>query len=105
MVRIGSVFRRTAVVIRSVRAYGGRGTGFALGAWRPSANQKVAEFAGLIQLVSERDLNVVLEIGTAHGGTYWTWCRLATPTAHLVSIDFPGNDEWSSRLRSYPGPT
>jgi len=105
MIRIGSVFWRTAVVIRSVRTYGFRATWLALRAWRHSANQRVAEFAGLIQLVSERELNVVLEIGTAHGGTYWTWCRLATPTAHLVSIDLPGNDEWSSRVRSYPRPT
>jgi cephalosporin hydroxylase len=105
MVRIGSVFRRAAAVIRSVRTAGVRATWLALRAWRHSANQKIPEFAGLIGLVSERELNVVLEIGTAHGGTYWTWCRLATPTAHLVSVDLPGNDEWSSRVRSYPRPT
>lgn len=63
------------------------------------------EFAALVRLVSERELNEVVEIGTAHGGTYWAWCRLATPTAHLVSIDLPGNDEWTARVRSYPGPT
>jgi predicted O-methyltransferase YrrM len=63
------------------------------------------EFAALIQLLSERELNIVLEIGTAHGGTYWAWCRLATPTAHLVSIDFPPNDAWTSRVRNYPRPT
>jgi predicted O-methyltransferase YrrM len=99
------VFRRAAVVIRSVRTFGVRATGLALRAWRHSANQKLVEFAGLIQILSERDLNVVLEIGTAHGGTYWTWCHLATPTAHLVSIDLPGNDEWTARVRSYPRPT
>ena len=92
-------------MIRSVRASGVRATWLALRAWRHNANQKLPEFAGLIRLVSERELNVVLEIGTAHGGTYWTWCRLAAPTAHLVSIDFPGKDEWSARLRSYPRPT
>jgi predicted O-methyltransferase YrrM len=92
-------------VIRSVRTSGVRATWLALRAWRHSANQRVVEFAALIRLVSKRELNVVLEIGTAHGGTYWTWCRLATPAAHLVSIDFPGNDEWSSRVRTYPRPT
>ena len=102
MVRIESVFRRAAVVIRSLRTAGLRATWLALRAWHHGANQKVAEFAGLIHLVSERELNVVLEIGTAHGGTYWTWCHLATPTAHLVSIDLPGNDQWSARVRSYP---
>jgi predicted O-methyltransferase YrrM len=104
MVRIGSMFRRAAVVIRSVRTSGVGATWLALRAWRHSANQKLVEFAGLIKLLSNRELNIVLEIGTAHGGTYWTWCRLATPTAHLVSIDFPENDEWTSRVRGYPRP-
>jgi predicted O-methyltransferase YrrM len=81
-----------------------RATLLALRAWRHSANQKLVEFAALIKLLSNRELNVVLEIGTAHGGTYWAWCRLATPTAHLVSIDFPEKDEWTARLRGYPRP-
>ena len=89
-------------MIRSVRTSGVRATWLALRAWRHSANQRLVEFAGLIRLVLEREPNVVLEIGTAHGGTYWTWCRLATPSAHLVSVDLPGNDEWTSRVRSYP---
>jgi predicted O-methyltransferase YrrM len=99
------VFRQAAVVIRSVRTAGVPATWLALRAWRHNANQKLAEFAALIRLVSERELNVVVEIGTAHGGTYWTWCRLATPTAHLVSVDLPRNDEWTARVRSYPRPT
>jgi cephalosporin hydroxylase len=82
-----------------------RPTWLALRAWRHNANQKIPELAALIRLLSGRELNVVLEIGSAHGGTYWAWCRLAAPKAHLVSIDFPGNDEWSSRLRSYPRAT
>jgi hypothetical protein len=82
-----------------------RATWLALRAWRHNANQKLVEFSGLIRLLFERELNVVLEIGTAHGGTYWAWCRLATPTAHLISIDFPENDAWSARVRTYPRPT
>ena len=96
------MFRRAAVVVRSVRASGLRATWVALQAWRHNANQKLVEFAALIRLLSERELNVVVEIGSAHGGTYWAWCRLATPTAHLVSVDLPGNDEWDARVRSYP---
>ena len=92
-------------MIRSVRTSGVRATWFALGAWRHNANQKLTELAELIRLLSERELDVVLEIGTAHGGTYWTWCRLATPTAHLVSVDLPGNEEWTARVRSYTRPT
>jgi predicted O-methyltransferase YrrM len=105
LVRVESVFRRAAVVIRSVRTSGVRATWLALRAWHHNANQKLSEFAALIRLVSERELNVVLEIGTAQGGTYWAWCRLATHTAHLVSVDLPGNDEWSSRVSSYPRST
>jgi predicted O-methyltransferase YrrM len=105
MVGIGTVFRRAAVVVRSVRSSGVRATWLALRAWRHCANQKLVEFAALIHLLSERQLDAVVEIGTAHGGTYWAWCRLATPAAHLVSIDFPENDEWTARVRSYPRPT
>ena len=92
-------------MIRSVRRSGARATWLALGAWRHDANQKLTEFAELIRLLSERELNVVVEIGTAHGGTYWAWCRLATPAAHLISVDLPGHDEWDARVRSYPRPT
>jgi cephalosporin hydroxylase len=92
-------------MVRSARTSGIRATWLALRAWRHSANQKLVEFAALIRLLSERELNVVVEIGSAHGGTYWAWCRLATPTAHLVSVDLPGNDAWDARVRSYPGPT
>ena len=102
---VASVFRRAAVVSRSVRTSGIRATWLALRAWRHSANQKLVEFAALIRLLSDRELNVVVEIGTAHGGTYWAWCRLAIPTAHLVSVDLPGNDDWTARVRTYPRPT
>lgn len=47
-------------------------------------------------------MNVVVELGTQHGGTYWAWCQIAADTASIVSIDLPGNDERRSRLRSYP---
>jgi predicted O-methyltransferase YrrM len=89
-------------VTRSLRTAGLGATWLALRAWRHNANQRLPEFAALIRLLSERELNVVLEVGTAQGGTYWTWCRLAAPAAHLVSLDLPGNEEWSSRVRGYP---
>jgi predicted O-methyltransferase YrrM len=92
-------------VVRSVRTSGVGATWLALRAWRHNANQKLVEFAALIRLLSDRQLNVVVEIGTAHGGTYWAWCRLATPTARLVSVDLPGDDDWTARVRSYPRPT
>jgi predicted O-methyltransferase YrrM len=93
---------RIRIVWRSVRRFGIRATWVALGARAHGAIQKIGEFAALSRLVSERQPAVVLEIGSREGGSYWAWCRLATPTATLVSIDFPGTDEWTARLRGYP---
>jgi len=47
----------------------------------------------IIQLADEigrRRPAVVVEIGTAQGGTLFLWCRLAAPSATIVSIDLPG---------------
>jgi cephalosporin hydroxylase len=57
---------------------------------RLGANQKVSELVGLVRLLERRRLETVVEIGTAKGGTFATWCRLARPGALLVSIDLPG---------------
>lgn len=48
------------------------------------------EFAKLCRLVGEQRPDTVLEIGTAEGGSWYAWCELASPTAHLLSIDLPG---------------
>ena len=54
------------------------------------ANQKVSELTPLVRLLQDRRLDTVVEIGTARGGTFATWCSLAEPDAVLVSIDLPG---------------
>jgi predicted O-methyltransferase YrrM len=54
------------------------------------AAQKLKEFAGLARLVGKQPPRVVVEIGTLHGGTLWTWCQLATDEATIVGIDLPG---------------
>lgn len=95
------MFWRARVVIRSARRSGIRATWIALRAWQHGAEQRVAELAELIRLVSERRLDVVLEVGTQNGGTYWAWCRVAAETATVVSIDLPASDERRSRLRTY----
>lgn len=56
------------------------------------AIQKQTELALLVQLVASRRPRVVLEIGTAAGGTLWAWCQCAADDAELVSIDLPGGD-------------
>ena len=54
------------------------------------AMQKLRELAPLIALLRRRRLDVVVEIGTARGGTFYAWCQLAEPEATLISIDLPG---------------
>jgi predicted O-methyltransferase YrrM len=54
------------------------------------ALQKLRELAPLIGLLRRRSSRVVVEIGTARGGTFYAWCQAAQPDAVLVSIDLPG---------------
>jgi cephalosporin hydroxylase len=58
-------------------------------AQRRGAMQKLRELAPLIGLLRRRSPRVVVEIGTARGGTLYAWCQLADPRALLVSIDLP----------------
>jgi cephalosporin hydroxylase len=59
-------------------------------AQRRGAMQKLRELAPLIALVRRRSPRVVVEIGTARGGTLYAWCQVADPKALLASIDLPG---------------
>ena len=56
------------------------------------ALQKDEELVDLLALLDQRKPKVVVEIGTAKGGTFWAWCRVAADDALLVSIDLPGGD-------------
>ena len=49
-----------------------------------------SEIVQAANLVAQRQPKTVVEIGTAHGGTLFLWCRLAHPEATVVSIDLPG---------------
>ena len=86
--------------VRLARAAQGRG-----------AMQKLREVAPLIALLRRRRLSVIVEIGTARGGTFYAWCQIAQPDALLVSIDLPGGpygggypEEALETLRSYGKP-
>jgi predicted O-methyltransferase YrrM len=95
--RIPSV-RRNYIAIRNLLAVDPA-------AWRPAfwgnlrtarraqargALQKLREIAPLIALVRRGSPAVVVEIGTAAGGTFYAWCRAARADATVVSIDLPG---------------
>ncbi len=53
------------------------------------AIQKQKELSKLIKILQKRKLKNVVEIGTAKGGTFYAWCKLAQPDAQLISIDLP----------------
>jgi cephalosporin hydroxylase len=48
------------------------------------------EVAKLLEVVAELRPRVVLEIGTAGGGTLFLFTRVADPEAKIISIDLPG---------------
>jgi predicted O-methyltransferase YrrM len=54
------------------------------------ANQDVEELGALCEKLLRRTPRVVVEIGTARGGTLYLWTRICTPGAVVVSIDKPG---------------
>ncbi len=54
------------------------------------ALQKPVELAALLQIVADLKPKVVVEIGTARGGTLYGLCRAAPDDALIVSIDLPG---------------
>ena len=57
---------------------------------RKGAVQKNKELSALISLLKKRKLNTDVEVGTARGGTFYAWCKIAKPNAIVVSIDLPG---------------
>lgn len=48
------------------------------------------EIAKFLEIVAELRPKVVLEIGTARGGTLFLFTRAADPKAKIISIDLPG---------------
>lgn len=54
------------------------------------ALQNAYELRTFLGLVEKQQPKVVVEIGTAAGGTFFSFAQLAAPDATLVSIDYPG---------------
>lgn len=76
-----------------------------------NALQKFSELTDLLALIRGRQLNTVVEIGTSNGGVFYGLCKLAAPTATLVSIDLPGGPfggvmwiDGNKALKSYGKP-
>ena len=50
------------------------------------------EISQLLQFLKEKKLKVILEIGTANGGTLFCFCKIAGEDAKIISIDLPGGE-------------
>jgi cephalosporin hydroxylase len=53
------------------------------------AVQKPSELAELLRLMAPRKPKVIVEVGSAGGGTLWAFTRIAAEDALIVSIDMP----------------
>lgn len=56
------------------------------------AFQKISEFRELLKILIKKKPQIIVEIGTARGGTFYSFCRVASPTATLISIDLPDGE-------------
>lgn len=56
------------------------------------AMQKPTELGPFLDMLKGLDLKVIVEIGTARGGVFYTLCQTANPNATVISIDLPGGE-------------
>jgi predicted O-methyltransferase YrrM len=52
--------------------------------------QVQSEISGLLEMINRMELKVILEIGTANGGTLFLFSHMASEGATIISIDLPG---------------
>jgi cephalosporin hydroxylase len=68
----------------------------------PFQNKK--EISRLLSILQKREPKIILEIGTAHGGTFFLFCQVAHKKSKIISVDLPGGQfgggypEWKSPL-------
>lgn len=58
--------------------------------FRIMAMQIREELQKLTKIADQRQPETVLEIGTANGGTFYTWCRYLDSSTNIISLDLPG---------------
>lgn len=59
------------------------------GRYKVYSIQLADELLELVQLVNSENTERVLEIGTANGGSFYTWCRGISSIEEVVSLDLP----------------
>jgi cephalosporin hydroxylase len=79
---------------------------------RRGAMQKHSEFTGLLDVLTKQQPRNILEVGTAHGGTFFALAHVALDHGRLASVDLPGGDfgggytkRGKKRIESYVLPT
>lgn len=63
------------------------------------AIQHIDELTEFALMLRAKPPAAVLEIGTAQGGVFWLFCRLAAPDATLVSLDLPPEERYGGGKR------
>lgn len=61
------------------------------------AVQKASELGPLLQIIKEARPKVIVEIGTARGGTFWAMAQSAPKDCLLISIDIPAGTAMDMR--------
>jgi cephalosporin hydroxylase len=84
--------RRTVIDIRSIDDVLDAAYSFRVGGITIRPMQVRSELQSLARMVADRKPKVVVEIGTANGGTLFVLARTASPEALLISVDLPGGD-------------
>jgi predicted O-methyltransferase YrrM len=60
--------------------------------YRVAASQYRDEIERLAKIVNGEEVETVLEIGTASGGTLYIWARYLNTVEKIISLDLPGGD-------------
>jgi predicted O-methyltransferase YrrM len=60
--------------------------------WRINPLQIPEEMTKLLEITKKHQPEYLLEIGTASGGTLFSFSRTASPHATLISVDLPGGE-------------
>jgi predicted O-methyltransferase YrrM len=55
-----------------------------------SPSQVKEEIAELVRILARRQPRIILEVGTARGGTLFLFAKISSPDAVIIGIDLPG---------------
>lgn len=85
-------FRTRAAACRSREEALTLAYSFDYAAIRINPVQVHSEISAFLEMLAARAPRVILEVGTANGGSLFLLTRIAAPDAYLVSIDLPGGE-------------